>query len=63
MFSEKFTTPCKLSLDDFLDIIFKAGENISERYQKKIHVGWALGFYSKLLIEGLTNGLPKVLEK
>ena len=49
-------------LSDFSDIRFKAGEDVSEYYQKKMNVGRTLGL-DKSLLEGLTDGLPKELKQ
>ena len=38
LFNKEFTTPGELSLSDFSEIILKTGEDVSEYYQKKMHV-------------------------
>ena len=60
LFNEGFTTPGELSLSDFSDIRFKTVE-VSEYYQKKMHAGRDLGLDTKLLSEGLTDGLHREL--
>ena len=63
LFHEEFTTPGELSLNDFSDIRFKTGEDLSEYYQKKINARRALGLDTKLLLECLTDSLPRELKK
>ena len=62
LFNEKFITHGELSLRDFSEIRFKTNEDVSEYYQKKMHAGRALGLDTKLLLEGLTDGLPRELK-
>ena len=50
-------------LSDFSDIRFKAGEDVSEYYQKKMNVGRTLGLENKLLFEGLTDSLLRELKQ
>ena len=62
LFNEEFTTPGELSLSDFSEIKFKTGEDVSEYYQKKMNIGRNLGLENKLLLEGLTDCLPRELK-
>ena len=63
LFNEEFTTPGEISLSDFSEIRFKIGDNVTDYYHKKLHVGRNLGLDAKLLLEGLTDGLPKQLKQ
>ena len=63
LFNEEFTILGELSLSNFSDIRFKTGEDASEYYQKKMNVGRTLGLENKLLLEGLTDGLPRELKQ
>ena len=47
LLNEEFIAPSKFCLDNFSDVLFKVGENVSEYYQKKLHVELALDFYLK----------------
>ena len=44
---------------NFSDIQFKICDNAIVYYLKKLQVGKTFGLDSKLLLEGLTDGLPK----
>ena len=63
LFNEEFTTSDELSLSDFSDIRFKAGEDVSECYQKKMNIGRTLGLDNKLLLESLTSSLTRELKQ
>ena len=48
LFNKDLTIHGELTLRDFSKIKFKTGEDASEYYQKKMHVGQALGLDTKL---------------
>ena len=47
----------------FLNVVFRLGENVPGYYQKKMVVGQTLRLESKLLLEYLTDVLPKALKQ
>ena len=52
-----------LEFSDFSEIQFKIGDNVTDYYHKKLHVGRNLVLDAKLQLEGLMNGIPKQLKQ
>ena len=63
LFNKDLTIHGELTLRDFSKIKFKTGEDASECYQKKMYARRALELDTKLMLEGLTDGLPRELKK
>lgn len=63
LFSEHYSSPENISLNDFTSIRFKNGDDLNEYYQKKVKVARNLGLDPKFILEGLSEGLPLELRK